>query len=494
MLRIIFTFLLLIFFLNNDLLCFNEGQVEIYKILINDKEINFDDTNLIVIDTNDKIEFFYHIKNNSKDKIPFLFKVDLYSKDRTYNTIPKRLTSKWFQNLPEADYHIVVMGISSKNDWNVIADTLRFRVNNFEASLLKKISNLKEELDKQKDNSGKIQRDNEIYYGAGGFIIGIIIALTFFKIFPKRKENIMESEVNIQNGAKKPDNKDLEKENANLKAEIAALRGQIDSLQKRGEELRVRNKELQNQVSKLSKGKEELEELQQQKDELFAMVIHDIKNPVALIKNLVELLRSYDLTATEQQEIIEDIAKTTNRIVSLSNEVTKILALESTNITVNVEKINMNDIVSDVLTRYEKAAAEKHIKIFFKPNDNLPECEIDILKIDDVLDNLISNAIKFTQPEGKVKVNVREENNHIVVEVSDTGQGLTEEDIKKAFKRGAMLSARPTGDENSSGLGLWIVKRLVDIHNGKVWIKSAVGKGSTFAFSVPIVRQENKED
>jgi two-component system, sensor histidine kinase and response regulator len=243
----------------------------------------------------------------------------------------------------------------------------------------------------------------------------------------------------------------------------------------------------------LSSSKSEIEELQKQKDELFALIIHDIKNPVALIKNLVELLRSYDLTATEQHEIIDDIFTTTTRIVSLSQEVSKILALESSALDLNVDTINMNDILSDIARRYEKAAKEKDITIHFKRIDNLPECEIDHIKIDDVLDNLVSNAIKFSFPGGKVQLSVKSANNNIVVDVSDKGQGLSEEDIQKAFKRGAMLSARPTGNEHSSGLGLWIVKRLIEVHKGRVWIKSAVGKGSTFSFSVPIKRPKEEK-
>ena len=76
---------------------------------------------------------------------------------------------------------------------------------------------------------------------------------------------------------------------------------------------------------------------------------------------------------------------------------------------------------------------------------------------------------------------------YIVVEVKDTGPGLSEEDLRKAFKKGVRLSSQPTGGESSTGLGLWIIKKLVEAHKGRVWVKSAVGKGSTFCFSLPLV-------
>ncbi|HOK14903.1 MAG TPA: HAMP domain-containing sensor histidine kinase, partial [Candidatus Kapabacteria bacterium] len=241
----------------------------------------------------------------------------------------------------------------------------------------------------------------------------------------------------------------------------------------------------------LSNSKAELENLQAQKDELFALIIHDIKNPAALIKSLVDLLRSYDLSAVEKQEIIDDIAETTARIVSLSQEVTKILALETTKLELNIETVQIGDIVEDVVNRNFVSAKSKNIEMTYDVSKNLPEIEIDAQKIDEVLDNLISNAIKFTQKGGKVHVRSYLDENKVIVEVNDNGLGLTEDDIKRAFQRGK-LSAQPTGGESSTGLGLWIVKKLVDAHNGRVWVKSTLGKGSSFAFSLPL-RQKKEE-
>lgn len=109
-------------------------------------------------------------------------------------------------------------------------------------------------------------------------------------------------------------NQQLMAENAQLRAELAALRGQIDAMQVRGDELYKRNKELEDSIDKISKNKNELEELQKQKDELFAMVIHDMKNPAGLIKGLVELLRSYDLSASEQGEVLDDLVETSRKL------------------------------------------------------------------------------------------------------------------------------------------------------------------------------------
>ncbi len=284
----------------------------------------------------------------------------------------------------------------------------------------------------------------------------------------------------------KQDFDQLQSENGDLRAEIAALRGQIDALNVRGEQLSKQNKELQGNLSKLENSKSELEELQVQKDELFAVIIHDIKNPASLIKSLVELLTSYDLTAVEQQEIINDIAQTTSKIVSLSQEVTKILSLESTNIHLEFDTASLNDVIKDVYQRNQIAAKNKSINLFTELMEKLPDAEFDPQKIDEVVDNLVSNAIKFTPNGGIIRVKSGKELNNLVVEVSDNGLGLSEDDLKHTFKRGAKLSAQPTAGESSTGLGLWIVKKLIESHKGRVWVKSALGKGSTFAFSIPL--------
>ncbi|MCE5305095.1 HAMP domain-containing histidine kinase [bacterium] len=278
----------------------------------------------------------------------------------------------------------------------------------------------------------------------------------------------------------------LLEENNKLKAEISELRTQIDTANIRASQLSTQNKELESKIESLIKTQESLEELSQQKDELFALIIHDIKNPAAIIKNLVDLLRSYDLTANEQIDIIQDIAETSQRILDLSLEVTLVLSIESGKMAMNFEKNAINNLIKDVVSKNQVIAKKKNIKLFEELPDNLPEVEMDYRRIREAIDNLISNAIKFTEENGTVRVRAFKEAGNITVEVSDNGLGLSEEDVEKAFRWGQTLSSTPTAGEPSSGLGLWIVKKIIDSHNGRVWIKSALGKGSTFAFSFPL--------
>lgn len=275
-------------------------------------------------------------------------------------------------------------------------------------------------------------------------------------------------------------------ENASVRAELAALRGELAALSRRMQELRRTNAELSEKNRKLSEQKEVLLSLQQQKEDLFAMLAHDIKNPAALIKGLVELLKSYDLTAVEQQDVLEDLLKTSTRIFSLAQEISQVVTLESGALELEYMEYSFPDLVNDVVRRFVPMAMDKQIQIQTSIHPLVGNAMMDAQKVEEVVENLLSNALKYSPPKSKIDVTVRLENNTVVTEVKDNGLGLSAEDIKEAFGKGKRLSAKPTAGETSSGLGLWIVKRIVDAHNGRVWLRSALGRGSTFAFSIPL--------
>jgi signal transduction histidine kinase len=286
------------------------------------------------------------------------------------------------------------------------------------------------------------------------------------------------------------ENEALKSENESLRAELAQLRSQVDRMQDRSSDLKEANKELSDVVHTLQDKQTNLENLQEQKDDLFAMLIHDIKSPAGIIKSLVELLKSYDLSAQEQAEIIDDLITTTTKIVSLSDEITRVLALETGNLRIDYDSIDMNIVLDDIFHRYGIKAAEKNLR-FQKQYKNLPTIWADHSKIDEVISNLISNAIKYTDDGGKVTIEAKKVESAILINVHDTGLGLSRKDLEKAFQKGAQLSAVPTAGESSTGLGLWIVKKLIECHSGKVWIKSTQGVGSTFSVSLPIEKGKN---
>ncbi len=130
-------------------------------------------------------------------------------------------------------------------------------------------------------------------------------------------------------------------------------------------------------------------------------------------------------------------------------------------------------------------ATKKGVRLVNRSSTSLPNFTFDPNKMREVLDNLINNALKFGTNGTEVFLESFFTDTKLTIEISDTGVGISDEDLKKVFTKGGKLSAKPTGDESSSGLGLWIVKKIVDAHNGNVWVKSKLGKGSTFIIEIP---------
>ncbi len=497
--KLFITFLLLSLVFNTKFLHSEDREVKLDFIKVNGRELTSEELDFLVFSRNDSISFFFHLETKDTSlRTPFIFRVVIKnSKDSSAYTV--NLKNINYKNLPEDFYKLTIQAFDPRNKWVAKPLDIEFIVNNKLSSKIKEIKKLTQTTPKIPTHLNSENIERRVFYGfelksllfgfGAAFLVFIIILIIINKSKSKAKRTFAESPSKMTIDKQKYEQIVLE--NSNLRAEIAALRGQIDALNSRAEELRRQNIELKEKVEKLSNSKEELEELQRQKDELFAVIIHDIKNPAALIKNLVELLRSYDLTATEQQEIIDDILQTSNRIVALSQEVSRILALESSLVSLNLELGNVNEVINEVVKANTRNAQLKNINIYVDIDSKLEEFLFDKYKVYEVLDNLVSNAIKFTQKGGEVRVTSERKDDKVVIQVIDNGLGLSDEDINRAFQRGARLSAKPTGDEPSSGLGLWIVKRLVQAMRGKVWVKSVLGKGSTFAFSLPFIQDES---
>jgi signal transduction histidine kinase len=478
-----------------------ERRVVLDNIKVNGKPLEKSDFDYLIFSRKDSITFFYHLEiSDTTQRTPFIFKILIKnSKDSSFRVMNFNHFS--YKYLPEDHYYLRIEAFDPRNKWVAQPLELNFVVNDKLSSIYSELKSLRSSKAKNGKQGGETKTTESTFWGfevksvLAGFGVGFVLVLILsFIIFRNGKGNEKKKLKGEQSGVITLEKYKYEQvllENSNLRAEISALRGQIDALNSRAEELRKQNIELKEKVEKLSSSKSELEELQQQKDELFALIIHDIKNPAALIKNLVELLRSYDLTATEQQEIIDDILVTSNRIVALSQEVSRILALESSLMSLNLEEGNINDVIREVVKANSPNAKNKNINVFVDLDENIEVFKFDRYKVYEVLDNLVSNAIKFTQKGGEVRVESSVEGDKVVIKVIDNGLGLSDEDLSRAFQRGARLSAKPTADEPTSGLGLWIVKRLVEAMKGKVWVKSVLGKGSTFAFSLPILKEVN---
>ncbi|QQS35442.1 MAG: HAMP domain-containing histidine kinase [Ignavibacteriales bacterium] len=280
--------------------------------------------------------------------------------------------------------------------------------------------------------------------------------------------------------------KDRQNEIIKLKERIEKLQSSISRLNIRANELETINADLEKAKKILEEKLDNIEELHKRKEELFAMYIHDVKNPASAIKSFVNLLETYDLSLQEQREIMSTILTAADRIIRLSTVISRSIFHESNGFAAEFKFSSLSSAVNHCIKNNMAKAKLKKQEIILSIDHNIPEIWMDMDKIIEAIDNLIDNAIKYSPEDSQIEITAKKENNFVLVEVSDEGPGLTSEDVKRAFQKGARLSAKPTGDEVSTGLGLWVVKMIIETHGGYTWVKSEVGHGSRFGFKIPI--------
>lgn len=327
-------------------------------------------------------------------------------------------------------------------------------------------------------------------------IIGIISILVIFIIFAtlfyflirkKTSSNEDKQVLHLENSNQSKLSKleKLRKENNELNREIKFLEEKNRKLRHKIEQMKKIIEDLEQQKSQLLKNEESLKNLRKQKDETLAMVAHDLKNPASTIKNFVELLESYDLSTREQHDVMVGLVETSSRLLKLAEEFSFVVAEEYAPLKIKKSKNEFKVAVESIVKVNQVKANKKEIEIRLYQPDNPIEIEFDIEKIKEVLDNFIGNAVKYCPEKSKIEVVTKVDSNNVSVDVIDNGYGLTEDEIARAFQKGTMFS-KPTNGEASSGLGLWISKRIIEEHNGKVFVKSKKGLGSTFSFTLPI--------
>ena len=329
-------------------------------------------------------------------------------------------------------------------------------------------------------------------------LIGIITISTLFILlsliaFFLIKNNVFQSNQKVESNKLESEKGDKLKKLTKLKNENEELNREIKFLEEKNRRLSLKINQMKKVISHLEDQKAQLEisenklkELRVQKDETLAIVAHDIKNPASAIRSFVDLLESYDLSAQEQNDVFSGLVETSSRLLKLADEFSSVIAEEYTPFQLKMEKKNIKVPIEKIVSVNRVKASEKNIELrLYQPEQDI-EIEFDEEKIKEVIDNLIGNAIKFCPENTKVEVFTKYNQNYVTVEITDNGFGLTEDEISIAFEKGSKLSTKPTGNESSSGLGLWIAKKIVTEHDGKVWVKSKKGFGSTFAFKLPV--------
>ncbi|WGD52210.1 DUF3369 domain-containing protein [Bradyrhizobium sp. CB1650] len=224
------------------------------------------------------------------------------------------------------------------------------------------------------------------------------------------------------------------------------------------------------------------------KNEILGTVAHDLKNPLGVILGRTEMLKELISTGASEGGVIsqvDHIRDATKRLTTMVDHLISDAMADAFDITIRREPVDVAALVQEVAEANQPLAVNKQQAITVAAPPNIVTmCDTD--RIREAIDNLISNAIKYSPIGGRIAVAVTHEGNDTVVRVSDDGAGLSPEDLGRLFGRFQRLSAKPTAGESSTGLGLSIVKRIIDMHGGEVTAESGgPGKGATFTITLP---------
>jgi PAS domain S-box-containing protein len=228
-------------------------------------------------------------------------------------------------------------------------------------------------------------------------------------------------------------------------------------------------------------------EVDRMKSEFISTVSHELRTPLTSIKGYVDLILEGDAGEVNetQKEFLQIVAQSTNRLGDLVNDLLDVERIESGRIQLRREPVDIGVIIYEVIHTFSKEIEKKGISLYTAVPKTLPMVLGDRERIEQVLANLVSNAIKYNIPSGWIKVAAGLEDNFVKVDVVDSGLGISEEDQRRLFQKFFRAGSAKTSEEGGTGLGLSIVKSIVEATGGKVRVKSKLREGSTFTILLP---------
>ncbi len=219
---------------------------------------------------------------------------------------------------------------------------------------------------------------------------------------------------------------------------------------------------------------------------LIYTISHELKTPLTSIMMGIGLIKNDSIGKLniKQKDIVDTMEEDVQKLNELVSDLLKVYEIQSNRNSLNKKSYDISKIIGEAFSNFEFQAKEKNISLKLNLNSKLPYVMIDTEKIKWVLNNLISNAIRYTE-NGIVQINAKYDKEKIFVSVTDTGRGIPEEYLNKVFERFVRVEGFDIPQE-STGLGLAIAKEIVEIHGGEIWCESKTGVGSKFTFTIPL--------
>lgn len=266
--------------------------------------------------------------------------------------------------------------------------------------------------------------------------------------------------------------------------------GRLDTedLEKMRTEILSLNQELNNLTRRLHKANARLNRLNEEKNRFLGMAAHDLRKPIGLVMAYSELLideTEHVLTA-EQSGFLNTIQESSNFMKRLVDDFLNFSAIEADKFELDLQCAAIGDVIDKSLELNRLQASKKQIELRVHNSEKVPAIQMDASKIEQVITNLISNAIEHSTPGSMVVIRPVAAPGGITLSVQDFGTGIPAEEMDRLFKPFEKSSIPKTASEKSTGLGLLITRKIIDAHKGKIWVESQLGLGTTIYFQLPM--------
>src|SRR3989338_3861223 len=239
----------------------------------------------------------------------------------------------------------------------------------------------------------------------------------------------------------------------------------------------------------------EEQELERMKLDFVSMAAHELRTPLTSIKGYIYIfIRDYLKFMDEKQAtILQRMDISAQKLASLVENLLNIARIERGTFTVNLQPADWTALIKGAVSEVMAQVKDKGLELTLDlPPVGLPEVRVDRLRINEVLSNLLTNAINYSVSGGKIKVAVKLQGDEVITQVSDTGQGIPQEALPHLFTKFFRVSGPLEQGSKGTGLGLYIAKSITLMHHGRIWVDSQLNKGSTFSFALPVYREEEK--
>lgn len=273
-------------------------------------------------------------------------------------------------------------------------------------------------------------------------------------------------------------------------SEVEEMERKLAKLEQVTFEYNIGTKLLIRRDLELSRANEKLQKFDEIKSNFISIVAHQLRTPLSGIKWTLSMLLNGDMGTlnNDQKTFLMKSYESNTRMIRLVNDMLAADRIQSGKVHYGFEHISIINLMDNVLFEVSQQAFKKNISIEYKDKfKNLPQAYVDSETIRAVLQNLLENAIKYTIEGGKIEIDVKKENDYLIVSIADNGIGIPKDQEKDVFVKFFRARNAVKLDTDGSGLGLHIAKTIIEKNGGTIWFESVEGKGSTFYFSVPLL-------